>query len=159
MFENELRRLQAEIRANDAKEFSGYAERDEFAGIQARADRVFQASAKILPSPGDETASEYRVRLMRSLQSETSLRKTDLGAVINDSAALAKTEERIYAEAMETASRADALRPIVTTDACGRQITEFVGNMNSWMREFKKPAMIGSIFVENARASRDAFLG
>ncbi|MFM0288383.1 hypothetical protein [Paraburkholderia megapolitana] len=150
--EQVLHEARQALRDATPKRFRDHVEEQQFADIQARADRVFQASAKAIPAPGDESAVEYRVRLLRSLQSETTLARTDLSAVAADAAMLEKIERRVYDEAMATAHRSPTLREIKTETATGT-VSEFVGAKRSWMGAFSSPAIISPICVDGVPQS------
>ena len=112
------------------------------ADMQARADSAYSGFGARAPGPMQgETVSAYRIRLARGLQSHsTAWSGVDLKAL--PTSALAIAEEAIYADAA-TAARSAAgvpeghLREIRRRDGANREITEFVGDPNSWMGDFR----------------------
>ena len=123
------------------------AEYEKMADAQARADAVYAGYGKRAPRPLDgETELLYRRRLSRELQKNTTEWK-DFDISLLDGKSFAQIEDRIYADALESANHpADLaegdMRAIRSTDPdTGHRVTRFVGK-GSFIRQFKQPARV-----------------
>lgn len=112
------------------------------ADYQARADSVYGAFGERAPAPlQGENAHSYRIRLAKGMQQHSAAwREVPLRDLPDN--ALGIAEGQIYADASAAARSpagvaAGSLRPIRKNDASGRMITEFVGEPNAWMSEFR----------------------
>jgi hypothetical protein len=131
-----------ESRVHEMSRETTAAERDELAQVQWRGDSVAALFGKRIsgPTPG-ETALGYRRRVLRDFLPHSPQFK---GANIDsaDAPTLSLIENQVYADA-QTASRAEAsampglLIPRVSTDAAGRTITKFDGDISAWLGAFQ----------------------
>lgn len=120
---------------------AGDADPAAMADAQARADAVYAMHGAQAPRAlVGESLLEYRRRLAKGVQAHSPMwRSIDLGSL--PEAALDVAAATIYADAV-TAARNPVdlpegqLRPVVTRDATGRQITSFYGEPAAWMRDF-----------------------
>ena len=117
-----------------------------YADCQAKADSVYSAFGKSASRPlQGESLMAYRKRMVRGLQAHSDEMKNVNINAIKDEAMLSIVEKRIYADAV-TASRGNGaigkgqLIELHKTDRAGRTITEFRGDMEAWLGEFKLPA-------------------
>lgn len=117
----------------------------ELTEAQAKADSAYAACGKKAPTPfSGESPMNYRKRCLEAMQKHSERFKDANIRAIADSVSLSSLEEHIYAEARkvieaEMASTKGMLYPQVRKDAVGRQITEYRGDMNSWLDNFKMP--------------------
>ena len=116
------------------------------ADCQAKADSVYSAFGKSASRPlQGETLMSYRKRMVRGLQAHSDEMKNVNINAIKDEAMLAVVEKRVFADAL-AASRGNGaiakgqLIEIHKKDRAGRTITEFRGDMEAWLGEFKLPA-------------------
>ena len=121
-------------------------EEAKYADCQAKADSVYSAFGKSASRPlQGESLMAYRKRMVRGLQAHSDEMKNVNINAIKDEAMLSIVEKRIYADAV-TASRGNGaigkgqLIELHKTDRAGRTITEFRGDMEAWLGEFKLPA-------------------
>jgi len=138
----EIRRLSSLV-ARMPKSMSD-ADYAAMADHQARADAVYGAFGERAPSPlQGESLNAYRVRLAKGVQKHSDSWKgislRDLPGNVLDIA-----EQRIFADAVAAAKNPTdvpfgKLREIRRRDAADRMITEFVGEPNAWMGEFRTP--------------------
>ena len=117
-----------------------------YADCQAKADSVYSAFGKSASRPlQGETLMSYRKRMVRGLQAHSDEMKNININAIKDEAMLAIVEKRVFADAV-AASRGNGaiakgqLIEIHKKDRAGRTITEFRGDMEAWLGEFKLPA-------------------
>ena len=117
-----------------------------YADCQAKADSVYSAFGKSASRPlQGESLMAYRKRMVRGLQAHSDEMKNVNINAIKDEAMLAIVEKRVYADAV-VASRGNGaigkgqLIELHKTDRAGRTITEFRGDMEAWLGEFKLPA-------------------
>jgi hypothetical protein len=76
----------------------------------------------------------YRVRMLWSLQDQTSLKNSEIWSTLAQRPAeLDRLETRIADEAMASAHNSPVLHPTLYKDAVGRTGLEFVGRKRSWM--------------------------
>ncbi|RYF60066.1 MAG: NUDIX hydrolase, partial [Cytophagaceae bacterium] len=85
-----------------------------------------------------------RKRALMAMQKHSPLHKDVDIRAIADSATLSVIESAIYNEAKKTienemTNTPGALHKRVRSDEAGRKITEYVGDMNSWLAPFKMP--------------------
>jgi len=138
----EIRRLSASV-ANMPKSMSD-SDYAAMADHQARADAVYGGFGERAPAPlQGESVNAYRVRLAKGVQKHSESWK---GVSLRDLPAnvLEIAEQRIYADAASAAKNPTdvplgKLREIRRRDAADRMITEFVGEPNAWMGEFRTP--------------------
>jgi len=116
------------------------------ADCQAKADSVYSAFGKSASRPlQGETLMSYRKRMVRGLQAHSDEMKNVNINAIKDEAMLSVVEKRVFADAL-AASRGNGaiakgqLIEIHKKDRAGRTITEFRGDMEAWLGEFKLPA-------------------
>ena len=121
-------------------------EESAYADCQAKADSVYSAFGKSASRPlQGESLMAYRKRMVRGLQAHSDEMKNININAIKDEAMLAVVEKRVYADAV-AASRGNGaiakgqLIEIHKKDRAGRTITEFRGDMEAWLGEFKLPA-------------------
>jgi len=113
---------------------------------QAKADSVYSAFGKSASRPlQGESLTAYRKRMLRGLQAHSDEMKTVNINSIKDEAMLAIVEKRVYADAL-AASRGTGsiakgqLIALHKKDQAGRTITEYRGDMEAWLGDFKLPA-------------------
>ena len=132
----------------DKEEEAKKCDEDEavMADCQAKADSVYSAFGKSASRPlQGETLMSYRKRMVRGLQAHSDEMKNVNINAIKDEAMLAVVEKRVFADAL-AASRGNGaiakgqLIEIHKKDRAGRTITEFRGDMEAWLGEFKLPA-------------------
>ena len=118
----------------------GASERDELARVHARADTLGTMLGETISHPlHGESPIAYRKRLASRFQKHSTLKEIKLDSI--DGQAFDLIEERIYADARETAlspgEGAQArLVPIVTRDSAGREITRYAGNSDAFKLAF-----------------------
>lgn len=129
----------------DAKRAKADEEMPAMADAQARADGVAMALGARAPSPmAGEGLLAYRKRLVGQFKSRSPRYKdVDVGSVA-DAALLKVIEDGVYADAALSARDASTapageLREVKTRDRAGREISEFVGEPNAWMSQFRAP--------------------
>lgn len=148
---SELRAQLDELRAwkTEATREESAEEQNAKASAQARADSVAAMFGDRAPAPmPGETSLAYRRRMAQRFQKHSPTYK-DSAVGAYDAAALASAEDRIYADAVNTARTTPAaapgvLIPVVTREA-GRDITRFHGDIGSWMQHFMTGAQVGKI--------------
>jgi len=132
----------------DKEEEAKKCDEDEavMADCQAKADSVYSAFGKSASRPlQGETLMSYRKRMVRGLQAHSDEMKNVNINAIKDEAMLEVVEKRVFADAL-AASRGNGvigkgqLIEIHKKDRAGRTITEFRGDMEAWLGEFKLPA-------------------
>lgn len=123
-------------------------EMEGMADAQCKADSVFQAHGLRAPRAMDgEKLDAYRKRLVKKVQAfSAKLKGIDFSTLKADSDAFGILEGQVYADALAMARSpigvpAGSLRAINKQDQAGRTITEYVGTCNSWMSDFKRPAV------------------
>lgn len=126
-------------------------ERERFEAIRAELDRPLQA-AQIKPSmpQAGHTPQSYERDLLRELSTHTrqySALKTSTSPVLRQPRLLDQYKDEIVAEAMDEPRRRGELRPVVTKDRAGREITEFIG-AKVWLDAFRAPVFESPIFVD-----------
>lgn len=113
---------------------------------QVKADSAYTSCGQKAPAPlSGETPLAYRKRALMAMQKHSPAHKDVNIRAIADSATLAVIEEAIYSDARksieaEMASTPGMLNKRARSDAAGRVITEYSGDMNSWLGVFKTPA-------------------
>jgi len=152
MSENQALKKRLEMLEGNLPRDTQAADYGLFATAQARADSVYSALGQRAPAPmSGETLLSYKKRLARPLQKHSGAWKDIELTPELPEAVLAMAEETIYADAMVSAHTVDAgsaeLRPIIRTDATGRQITEYAGHSpRSWMAPFmSEPRLVTQI--------------
>ncbi|WP_161633303.1 NUDIX domain-containing protein [Paraburkholderia dilworthii] len=124
------------------------------ADAQAKADSVFSAFGKSAPRAlNGEDLLAYRKRLASSVKSNSSQWKdVDLSKL--DASVFSIAEERIYADAMDAASRPAVSEngPVMRTrtSEAGHKITEFFDSRPSWMDAHRPPRMKSKIIQPKA---------
>jgi broad specificity phosphatase PhoE len=117
-----------------------------YADCQAKADSVYSAFGKSASRPlQGESLMAYRKRMVRGLQAHSDEMKNVNINSIKDEAMLSIVEKRVYADAVVASRGTGAigkgqLIELHKTDRAGRTITEFRGDMEAWLGEFKLPA-------------------
>ena len=117
-----------------------------YADCQAKADSVYSAFGKSASRPlQGESLMAYRKRMVRGLQAHSDEMKNVNINAIKDEAMLSIVEKRVYADAVVASRGTGAigkgqLIELHKTDRAGRTITEFRGDMEAWLGEFKLPA-------------------
>lgn len=112
---------------------------------QAKADSVYAAFGKSASRPlKGENLLSYRKRMIRGLQAYSDEMKSVKISAIKDAAMLDIIEKRVFADAL-AASRGNGvakgqLIAITRKDKAGREITEFRGDMEAWLGDFKIPS-------------------
>lgn len=116
-------------------------ERDKLAAAQARADSIAALFGERITAPtAGETELGYRRRVLKGfLKHSEQFKDARLDSV--DGATLNLIENQVYADSQAASRvRADAqpgiLIPRTYTDAAGRQITKFDGDMMAWLAPF-----------------------
>lgn len=111
------------------------------ADAQAAADAVYAQHASAAPRAlRGETLLAYRRRLAKGMQAHSPSWKDIPLDALPDSA-LAVAERQIYADSVQAAKNpvglpAGQLREIIKTDRTGRRVTEFAGDVGSWLSQF-----------------------
>ena len=132
---------------DDEEEEARKADEEEakYADAQAKADSVFAVFGKSASRPlKGESLMNYRKRMLRGLQGYSDAYKGVNINSIKDEALLALAEKQIFADAV-AASRASAhigAGQLIATqkkDQAGRTITEYRGDMEAWLGDFKLP--------------------
>ena len=115
------------------------------ADCQAKADSVYSAFGKSASRPlSGENLTAYRKRLVRGLQAHSDEMKNVNINKIADSAMLDIVEKRVYADALAASRGTGAvskgqLIALTRKDQAGRTITEYRGDMEAWLGDFKTP--------------------
>jgi len=116
------------------------------ADCQAKADSVYSAFGKSASRPlSGESLTAYRKRMVRGLQAHSDEMKNVNINAIKDEAMLAVVEKRVYADAIAASRGTGAIAKgqlieLHKKDRAGRTITEFRGDMEAWLGDFKLPA-------------------
>ena len=117
-----------------------------YADCQAKADSVYSAFGKSASRPlQGESLTAYRKRMLRGLQAHSDEMKNVNINSIKDDAMLAVVEKRVYADALAASRGTNAIAKgqlieLHKKDRAGRTITEFRGDMEAWLGDFKLPA-------------------
>ncbi|PHI31169.1 DUF2213 domain-containing protein [Budvicia aquatica] len=134
--------------AAEEQERQDNAEKDEEskADAQVMADSAYREFGKSARAPmSGETTINYRKRMVNGLKQHSATYKDVDIIAIADSALLAIAEKQVYADAKATAkskiaSTPNVLIPVVRMDDAGRRITEYRGDVNTWLSSFKQPS-------------------
>ena len=116
-----------------------------YADCQAKADSVYSAFGKSASRPlQGESLMAYRKRMVRGLQAHSDEMKNININAIKDEAMLSVVEKRVYADAVAASRGTSAigkgqLIELHKKDRAGRTITEFRGDMEAWLGDFKLP--------------------
>ena len=137
-----------EEEAKDDEEEAKKCDEDEavMADCQAKADSVYSAFGKSASRPlSGESLTAYRKRMVRGLQAHSDEMKNVNINAIKDEAMLAVVEKRVYADAIAASRGTGAITKgqlieLHKKDRAGRTITEFRGDMEAWLGDFKLPA-------------------
>ena len=91
-----------------------------------------------------ESLTAYRKRMLRGLQAHSDEMKNVNINSIKDDAMLAVVEKRVYADALAASRGTGAIAKgqlieLHKKDRAGRTITEFRGDMEAWLGDFKLP--------------------
>jgi hypothetical protein len=120
-------------------------DRSQFTAAQAKADRVFRAYGDSAPAAlNGESLSDYRCRLARTFQSHSKQFKSADLSKLGDAHVLTAIEDAIYADASAALHdpatfKAGELRPIITRDPSGREITKYIGHDGACWDQFNPP--------------------
>jgi broad specificity phosphatase PhoE len=112
---------------------------------QAKADSVYSAFGKSASRPlQGESLTAYRKRMVRGLQAHSDEMKSVNINSIKDDTMLAIVEKRVYADALAASRGTGAIAKgqlieLHKKDRAGRTITEFRGDMEAWLGDFKLP--------------------
>ncbi|KIG09813.1 hypothetical protein BurMR1_3050 [Burkholderia sp. MR1] len=122
-----------------------YTQRRPYEATRQRLDRALQACGEVPFAPQHgETPESYRRRLLGNLAVHTEThRRLDTRSITADS--IDRFEMRIAAEALAEPARKGTLAPIHSKDRSGRQVTEYVGDIASWLAPFKDVTRLGVI--------------
>lgn len=137
-----LRRQVAQLSSRMPRQMTD-EEYAEMASAQSRADSVASAFGRTASRPlQGESLLGYRRRLAGDYKSHSKDYKDVDLASISDPKLFDIVEKRIYADALEVAmSPASApeggLREITRRDHTGRNVSTFVGSVDSWLGDFK----------------------
>lgn len=137
---------------HDAADFDGHhidvRDDEKMSEARTRADSAFRAIGQDAPVPfRGESSLSYRRRALAVMQKHSVKHKgVDIRA-IGDAAALAVVEDAIYSDARQCIEHQlnntpGQLVAITRSDAAGRKILEFKGDMNSWLSAFKQPGRV-----------------
>ena len=139
-----------EAKSDEDKEEEEAAKNDEdeavMADCQAKADSVYSAFGKSASRPlSGESLTAYRKRMVRGLQAHSDEMKNVNINAIKDEAMLTVVEKRVYADAIAASRGTGAIAKgqlieLHKKDRAGRTITEFRGDMEAWLGDFKLPA-------------------
>lgn len=116
-------------------------DRDRLAAAQARADAVCAMFGDRAPSPiPGEAVLDYRKRLLKRLAPHSSPFKNSRFEFLDD-AQVTMTEDRVYADAANSArsvndARPGVLVPFEERDRAGRTITKFAGDIGAFLAPF-----------------------
>ncbi|WP_353613953.1 DUF2213 domain-containing protein [Mangrovibacter phragmitis] len=130
--------------AKKAEEEKTKADED-MTDARVKADSAYTACGKSAPAPlSGEKALDYRKRALMAMQKYSPEHKDLNIRAIADSAVLSVVEEAIYSNARkaidaEMNSTPGMLNKRTRSDAAGRVITEYAGDMNAWLSAFKIP--------------------
>jgi len=132
----------------DKEEEAAKNDEDEavMADCQAKADSVYSAFGKSASRPlSGESLTAYRKRMVRGLQAHSDEMKNVNINAIKDEAMLTVVEKRVYADAIAASRGTGAIAKgqlieLHKKDRAGRTITEFRGDMEAWLGDFKLPA-------------------
>jgi hypothetical protein len=119
--------------------------------LQESAHTVFEAVGKIMPAPErDDSLNAYRVRMLWSLQDQTSLKNSEIWSTLAQRPAeLDRLETRIADEAMASAHNSPVLHPVLFQDPSGRKGLEWFGKKSAWMSQFRdQPRLMTEICGE-----------
>jgi hypothetical protein len=117
----------------------------DFIDAQAKADRVFRAYGDSAPAAlNGESLNDYRCRLARTFQSHSKQFKSADLSKLGDAHVLTAIEDAIYADASAALHdpatfKAGELRPIITRDPSGREITKYIGQDGACWDQFNPP--------------------
>lgn len=112
---------------------------------QAKADSVYSAFGKSASRPlQGESLMAYRKRMLRGLQAHSDEMKNVNINSIKDEAMLQIVEKRVYADALAASRGTGAIAKgqliaLHKKDQAGRTITEYRGDMEAWLGDFKLP--------------------
>jgi hypothetical protein len=116
-----------------------------YADCQAKADSVYSAFGKSASRPlQGESLLAYRKRMLRGLQAHSDEMKNVNINSIKDEAMLQIVEKRVYADALAASRGTGAIAKgqlvaLHKKDQAGRTITEYRGDMEAWLGDFKLP--------------------
>jgi len=116
-----------------------------YADCQAKADSVYSAFGKSASRPlQGESLMAYRKRMLRGLQAHSDEMKNVNINKIADEAMLQIVEKRVYADALAASRGTGAIAKgqliaLHKKDQAGRTITEYRGDMEAWLGDFKLP--------------------
>ena len=116
-------------------------DRDRLAATQARADAVCAMFGDRAPSPiPGEAVLDYRKRLLKRLAPHSAPFKNSRFEFLDD-AQVTMTEDRVYADAANSARSVNDARPGVLVpyeerDRAGRTITKFAGDIGAFLASF-----------------------
>ena len=116
-----------------------------YADCQAKADSVYSAFGKSASRPlQGESLTAYRKRMVRGLQAHSDEMKNINVNSIKDEAMLSIVEKRVYADALAASRGTGAIAKgqliaLHKKDQAGRTITEYRGDMEAWLGDFKLP--------------------
>ena len=106
---------------------------DEFSKFRQAAG-LSPLSGRTFDSPDDYRKAQ--VRMLQSVLPRTVPASIRADATTAPASVFIETEARVKMAVMQMASQSDTLRPMVTRDKSGREITEFIGAKRAWMREY-----------------------
>lgn len=136
------------------------ARQAEFEPVMAEYNTPLQLAGLPAPSLGNAdtytSADQYRANLLWQLQQTlpAKIRMAAPSSVLLDykqmfPAKFRELEQAVQAKVIEAAHASPTLRPVVTCDRTGREITEYFGNPRSWQEPFRaKPRqmlMLGEV--------------
>lgn len=108
-----------------------------FERVRARCDRALQVTKTLpdVPQRG-ESVSGYQRRLLQELKQHTvTCRGYDFNWGTPEK--ISEVEPRLLSEAVASAKRRHELAEVKLKDRSGRTISEFEGDKNTWLNEFR----------------------
>lgn len=137
---------------HDAADFDGHhidvRDDEKMSEARTRADSAFRAIGQDAPAPfRGESSLSYRRRALAVMQKHSVKHKNVDIRAIGDAAALAMVEDAIYSDARQCIEHQlhntpGQLVAVARSDAAGRKIVEYKGDMNAWLSAFKQPGRV-----------------
>jgi len=126
-------------------------EKEAFQAVRDRLDRALQAT-RVIPSTPQEfqTPEMYEASLLGELaKHSTRLARTEFSKQLPPEEVIATCiKHNVVADALTEPVRQNRLAEIVTRDATGREIREYVGAKSSWMNPLKGPVLASPIHID-----------
>ena len=129
------------------------SERAQFEQARQKLDRALQV-CRVCPSMPQEgqTPAMYEASLLKELARHAGGRiaRTDFSPQYSPENVIASCETYdVVGKALAEPARLGKLAEIVTTDATGREIREFVGAKSTWMNPLKSPLQYSPLYIDD----------